>query len=225
VSLLSAGRPSRAGDVIDQAAAIHGPDGHAIRTPDLEHAAGVWAAMTSPREPTLRLEPPHPGPDISREGERRLQEAYERASRALAESSVRTALAAFADIPVSVREHSGPALRLLYGYLLYKSSMVEGAEPRFGEAADELERLAREEPEWSIRHPEVMFYIGRSRFRAGDFALGVAALANFVEMVRQPAARDHEALDVPRDVDEPSADNAPVSDESGESHKDPNPHH
>jgi predicted membrane-bound spermidine synthase len=220
VSLLSAGRPSRAGDVIDQAAAMHGPDGQPIRTPDLEHAAGVWAAMTSNHEPTLRLEPPHPGPDISREGERRLQEAYERAARALAESSVRTALAAFADIPVSVREHSGPALRLLYGYLLYKSSMAEGAEPRFGEAADELERLAREEPEWTLRHPEVMFYIGRSRFRAGDFALGVAALSNFVDMVRQPAARDHESVDVVRDVDEPSADNAPVSDEAGESVKD-----
>ena len=180
--------------------------------------------MTSNREPSLRLEPPRPGPDISREGERRLQEAYERAARALSESSVRTALAAFADIPVSVREHSGPALRLLYGYLLYKSSMSEGAEPRFGEAADELERLAREEPEWAIRHPELMFYIGRSRFRAGDFALGVTALSNFVDMVRAPAARDHEAVDVPRDVEEPSADDPPVSDEPGEAGKDTRAH-
>ncbi|MEI8258176.1 MAG: hypothetical protein WCJ30_21065, partial [Deltaproteobacteria bacterium] len=220
VSLLAAGRPSRAGEVIDQAAGIHGPDGHSIHTPDLEHAAGVWTAMTSTREPPLRLESPHPGPDISREGERRLQEAFERATRALAESSVRTALAAFADIPVSVREHSGPTLRLLYGYLLYKSSMQEGAETRFGEAAEELERLAHDEPEWTIHHPELLFYIGRSRFRAGDFALGVAALGSFVEMARQPAARDHEAIDVPRDIDEPSVDDPPVTDEAGDAAKD-----
>jgi hypothetical protein len=220
VSLLAAGRPTRAGDVIDQAASIHGPDGQPYRTPALEHAVAVWSGMTRAQDPPLRLESPRPGPDISREGERRLQEAYERATQSLADGSVRTALAAFAEIPVSVREHSGPSLRMLYGYLLYQSSSAEGAEPRFGECADELEHLATDEPDWAIRHPEVMFYVGRAHYRAGDFGLGVAAMSTYVEMSRTPPPREHEAFDVQRDLPEPAFDAAPVTDGPGERGKD-----
>lgn len=224
ISLLAAGRPGRAGELIDEAAAIRGPDGRPLRTPELERAAGLWTAMTSSREPPLRLDTPRVPPDVSREGERRLLEAFQRASRAAAEGSFRTALAAFADVPASVREHSGPSLRMLYGYLVYKSSLQEGAEPRFGEAADELERLARDEPEWAARHPELMFYIARARFRAGDFSLAVAAMERFVDMATQPPLREHEMPEVPRDLDEPPIEHAPVTDEPGEANKDRRSH-
>jgi hypothetical protein len=220
VSLMAAGRPSRAGELIDAAASVQGPDGRPLRTPELERAASLWTAMTSSREPALRLDTPRVAADVSQEGERRVREAFQRATRAVAEGSFRTALAAFADIPAVVREHSGPSLRMLYGYLVYKASTVEGAEPRFGEAADELERLGRDEPEWAVAHPELMFFIARARFRAGDFALATAAMGHFVDMASQRTAREHEMPDVPRDLDEPPPERAPVTDEAGESVKD-----
>lgn len=68
-------------------------------------------------------------------------------------------------------------MRLLFGYLLYKTSLEERAEPRFGEAAETLELLAREEPRWTTLHPEVHHLIGRARFRSGDFAMSVGAMA------------------------------------------------
>ncbi len=72
----------------------------------------------------------------------------------------------------------------------------------------------------AAQHPELLFYIGRARFRAGDFATAVAALGSFVEMAEHPVAREHELPDVPRDLDEPPADAPPVTDAPGESDKD-----
>jgi spermidine synthase len=220
ISLLAAGRPSRAGELIDAAASVNGPDGRPLRTADLERAAGLWTALTGTREPPLRLETPRVAPDVSPEGERRVLDGFQRATRALAQGSHRTALAALSEIPAMVREHSGPSLRLLYGYLVYKASTAEGAEARFGEAAEVLERLGREEPEWAQAHPELLFYVARARFRAGDFSLATAAMGHFVDMASHAAARDHEMPEVPRDLDEPAPEQAPVSDAPGEAVKD-----
>lgn len=221
LALLAAGRPARAGEVIDTAAAIRGPEGQPMQTPELARAIRIWTATTSPRgEPALRLETPRPGPDISREGERRLLEVFQRATQAAVAQQWRTALASFADLPASVRNHSGPSLRMFYAYLLYRASMLPDAEPRFQEAAEQFEQLERDEPEWTRRHPELLYFIARTRFRSGDFGLAVAAMLRFDALASAHLARDHEAIEVVRDVDEPPIEIAPVSDAAGESNKD-----
>lgn len=220
VSLLAAGRPQRAGQVLESAASLRGEGNTEIHTPEMARAASIWSAITSTRDPTIRLESPVASPDLSQEGARLLAETFERARSAVDHGSYATALEAIASLPVNVRDHSGPGFRLLHGFLLYKSSLAEGADPRFGEAAETLESLARDEPAWSERHPEVLYLIGRSRFHAGDFARSVQSMGRFVDASRTPVHGDHELPSVPRDIDEPPAENASVTDEPGESRKD-----
>ena len=160
------------------------------------------------------------GPDVSREGARLLEETFERARHHVDQSAYASALQALQGLPMSIRDHSGPGLRLLFGYLLYKASLAEGAEGHFTEAAEALEALAREEPTWTANHPEVLFLIGRARFRAGDFALSVSAIARFVDASRNPVHGEHEMPSVPRDLEEPAVDAASVTDAPGESPKD-----
>jgi hypothetical protein len=75
VSLLAAGRPRRAGELLEQAAALRDRTTPSTPVPELARAAGIWDAITTPREPTVRLDPPVPGPDMSVEGARQLQAA------------------------------------------------------------------------------------------------------------------------------------------------------
>lgn len=220
VSLLSAGRPRRAGELLEQAAALRDRSSPNTRVPELARAAGIWDAITTPREPTIRLDPPVPGPDMSVEGARQLQETFNRARESVERGQHRAALEALAGLPTAVRDHSGPGLRLLFGYLLYKTSMEPRAEPRFSDAAELLELLVREEPQWTRAHPEVHYLIGRARFRSGDFARSVVAMGHFVDASRDPVRGAHEMPAVPRDIEEPPAGAAPATDAPGESPKD-----
>jgi hypothetical protein len=219
IALLANGRPDRVSDALErgQNALEHRPP-----PPELQRASDLWTAMITNREPVLRLDAARAAPDLSSEGERELIATYRRATEQLQQGSFRTALATIDGLPVSVRDHAGPSVRLLRGYLLYKASTVQGAAPQFSAAAEYLERLAREETEWSMRHPELLFFIARARFHAGDFSLSVAAMSRWVDLVSQTPARDHEREAIADDdgVTEPSAERAPVTDEAGESDKD-----
>ena len=223
VSLLAAGRPRRAGELLEQAAALRDRTTPNTPVPELARAAGIWDAITTPREPTVRLDPPVPGPDMSVEGARQLQETFNRAREAVERGQNRAALEALAGLPTAVRDHSGPGLRLLFGYLLYKTSMEPRAEPRFSEAAELLEALVHDEPRWTQQHPEAHYLIGRARFRAGDFARSVTAMGHFVDASRNPVRGAHEMPAVPRDLEEPPPGAAPVTDAPGESPKDLRP--
>lgn len=220
VSLLAAGRPSRAGTVLNEAVAAARSPGGTMDLPELSRAAGIWDAITTPREPTIRLEPPTAGPDMSQEGARQLEETFTRARRAVDAGRYDEALEALAALPVTVRDRSGPGMRMFYGYLLYRAALLQDRDSRFEDAAESLESLAAEEPAWVDRHPEVYYLIGRSRFRAGDFSMSVQAMARFVEMARNPVRGEHEAPSVPSDIEEPPAASPPVTDAPGESAKD-----
>ncbi len=131
-----------------------------------------------------------------------------------------TALETLASLPGNVREQSGPGMRLMYGFLLYRASLAENADPRFAEAAEALEALAHDEPAWAEQHPEAQYLIGRARFRNGDFALSVSAMGRFVDASRTPVRGEHELPAVARDLDEPAPATAPITDAPGESPKD-----
>ncbi|MFO0557001.1 MAG: fused MFS/spermidine synthase [Polyangiales bacterium] len=218
-ALLANGRPDRVLTALERATSALG--NHPV-PPELARASDLWTAISTEREPPLRLESARAAPDLSSEGERELIAAYQRASEQMQQGSFRTALSTIDGLPISVRDHAGPSVRLLRGYLLYKSSLQPNATPQFAQAAEYLERLAREETEWATRHTEVLFFIARARFHAGDFALSVAAMSRWIDMVSQAPTRDHEREPLADDPEtpEPSADRAPVSDESGDSDKD-----
>jgi hypothetical protein len=202
---------------------MRGPGGVELRVPEMLRAAALWNAITAPREPTVRLEAPTPSAALSPEGARALQETFDRARQAIDNGSYNTALETLLALPGNIREQSGPGIRMMFGFLLYRASLAEHAEPRFAEAAEALEALQRDEPAWCERHPEVNYLIGRARFRNGDFARSVQAMGRFVDQSRNPVRGEHEALAVPRDLDEPPAESAPVTDEPGESTKDTRP--
>lgn len=220
ISLLAAGRPRRAGEVLDETAAMRGPGGVELHVPEMLRAAALWNAITAPREPTVRLEAPTPSAALSPEGARALQETFDRARQAIDNGSYNTALETLLALPGNIREQSGPGIRMMFGFLLYRASLAEHAELRFAEAAEALEALLHDEPAWCERHPEVNYLIGRARFRNGDFARSVQAMGRFVDQSRNPVRGEHEALAVPRDLDEPAAEAAPVTDAPGESDKD-----
>ncbi len=223
VSLLAAGRPGRAGEVLESAASIRGSHGEELHTDEMTRAAGIWSAITNNREPTVRLDPPVAGPDVSAEGARLLSETWARAQHEVDQGAYANALLTIQTLPASIRDHSGPGLRLLYGYLLYRSSLAAGADGHYQEAAEALDALQRDEPQWAMTHPEVWYLIGRARFRAGDFALSVQAMGHFFDMSREPSRGDHEVPAVPNELDEPSASTAPVTDAPGEVDKDLHP--
>jgi spermidine synthase len=220
VSLLAAGRPRRAGTVLDEAASIKGPHGETLTVPEMTHAASIWAAMTTTREPTIRLEPPSPSPSMSQEGSRLLRETFERARTAIDNGSYNTALEVLNGLPADVREQSGAGMQMTYAFLLYRTSLADNAEPRFSDAAELLETLVRTEAAWCQQHPEVQYLIGRARFRNGDFPAAVQAMGHFVDMARAPVRGEHEIPAVNRDIEEPAAAVAPVTDAPGESIKD-----
>jgi hypothetical protein len=157
---------------------------------------------------------------VSPEGARVLSETFERARRAVDDGAYGLALETLHGMPANVRDHSGPSLRLLYGYLLYRSSLADGADAHFAEAAEVLESLARDEPGWSARHPELHWIVARARFRAGDFALSVRSMARFIDQAQTPVRGEHELPAVPRDLEEPPETTPPTTNAPGESPKD-----
>jgi spermidine synthase len=217
VSFLANGRPGRVNDLLSRATTVLGAR---EIPPELQRAHDLWSALITNREPPLRLESAQAAPDLSAEGERQLIASYTRAREQLEQGSVRTALDTLDSLPATVRDHAGPSVRMLRGYLLYKASLLPNADTQFGAAASVLERLILEESAWCSRHTEVLFFAARARFHNGEFALAVAAMSRWVAMVNQLSVPEHEreAWDV--GLEEPTVAQAPVTDQPGESDKD-----
>jgi len=218
-ALLANGRPDRVLTVLEQATNVLASR---AAPPELERASDLFTALTTEREPPLRLDSARAAPDLSAEGERELNAAFSRATEQMRQGSFRTALSTLDGLPSQVRDHAGPSVRLLRGYLLYKVSTQPGAAPQFTQAAEYLERLARDELPWATQHTEVLFFIAKSRFHAGDFALSVAAMSRWIDMVAQAPAREHEREAIAEDpaTPEPAAQPLAITDEAGESDKD-----
>ncbi|MBL8681076.1 MAG: fused MFS/spermidine synthase [Myxococcales bacterium] len=218
-AMLANGRPDRVLNVLERATNVLGTR---PAPPELERASDLWTALTTEREPALRLDSARAAPDLSAEGERELLAAFERATEQMRQGSFRTALSTLDGLPSQVRDHAGPSVRLLRGYLLYKVSLQPGAVQQFSQAAEYLERLAREELPWATQHTEVLFFIARARFHGGDFALAVAAMSRWIDLVAQAPAREHEREPLADDPErpEPPAQPLAITDEPGESDKD-----
>ncbi len=145
--------------------------------------------MTNENEPTITIETPVPGPQLAAREARQLTEGFAAVRQAVDSGSYSTALGAMEDIPAPVRLHSGPSLRLLYGYLLFKTAT--SYQSRYGEAVDQLEDLARTEPEYAAMHPELFYFLGRAHDADLHFDKALRNMRLFVE-ARIRAAREAE---------------------------------
>jgi spermidine synthase/MFS family permease/tetratricopeptide (TPR) repeat protein len=200
MALLAHGRKREAGDALQQAAAFGPSQGLA-----LGHA--MLAAMSpGAHEPELGLREPPIDPAIGAHADQRIRSGYREVQDWLARGDAARAKAAMQSIPSSLVRYAGPAMRYLRGYVLYRAG-------DFDMAVGELEAVARTEPGFTLEHPELYFFLGRSHDALLHFDKAVRSIRVYVEAhgLGPPAALGG--------APEPAPGDAPVSDEPGESDK------
>ncbi|MEM7604225.1 MAG: fused MFS/spermidine synthase [Myxococcota bacterium] len=182
LSLIGHGRKAEAAAFVDLAE-------RAGQAPAIAVAAEVLTRLMSPQaEPQVVIEEPVPGPQMATEQARVLREGFQAVRTAIDAGDYETAQLAMEAIPAPIRLHSGPSLRLLHAYLLYKTGPTYPS--RFGEAVELLEDLARSEPDYVQRHPELFYFLGRAHDADLHFDKAVRNMRLYVETRIRIAARE-----------------------------------
>jgi len=170
--------------------------------------------MSQDREPRVQIEPPVPGPQMDRRTAERLTTGFDAVKQAVDQSAWATALSAMEEIPAPLRLHSGPGMRFLYGYLLYKGAA--GVAAQFRASIDTLEELVREDEDYVAAHPEVFYFLARAHDAELNHAQGVRAMRRYVEARVVPAVAPEAPAQTPTPTDAdgaapptPAADAAP----------------
>ncbi len=173
MSLIAHGRKPEAAEFIAKAQEMGGGRETVIA------AEVLTRLMSGEGEPTIAIAPPVPGPQLAAREARELAEGFARVRQAVDIGSYGTALAAMEEIPAPLRLHSGPGMRLLYAYLLYKTAPTY--QSRYRDAIDQLEELIRSEEEYVLRHPEVFYFLARSHDAELNFDKAVRNMRVYVE--------------------------------------------
>ncbi len=205
MSLIAHGRYGWAGDFIEESQRVGRARETAVALEVLTHL------LTSDNEPSVHIEPPIPGPEMDRATARQLTEGFDAVRDAVDEEAYGAALIAMEQIPAPLRLHSGPGLRLLYGYLLYKAA--DGAFSQYRASIEHLEDLVRTEQDYVLRHPEAYYFLARAHDAQGDYAQALRAMRTYVEARLVPINDDSE------ETPEPPDGQAPTTDAAGESDK------
>jgi spermidine synthase/MFS family permease len=208
MALIGHGRKAEAGDFIRQAVQ-HGSTREALVAAEV-----LRMLLSDDGEPRITIEPPVPGPEMDRRAARVLREGFEAVRSSVDARAYGAALTAMESIDAPIRMHSGPSMQFLYGYLLYKAA--EGSPQRYRAAIDELEELVRSNEEYVRRHPELYYFLARAHDAEFNFDKALRNMRFYVEAQVVPGA-DHE------DLPEPPREDAPTTDEPGESPKDVHP--
>lgn len=178
--------------------------------------------MSQEGEPQVAIETPVPGPQMAAEEARALTEGFATVREAVDSNSFATAHSAMEDIPAPVRQHSGPSMRLLRAYLLYKTAPSYPS--RFRDAIDQFEDLIRTEPSYLDRHPEIYYFLAKAHDAELNFDKGVRNMRLYVETrIRiaerareEAAARDALLEDEAATTD---GDDSPISEEAAAAQK------
>ncbi|MBN8615418.1 MAG: fused MFS/spermidine synthase [Deltaproteobacteria bacterium] len=205
MSLVAHGRYDQAAEFIEQSQQAGRARETAVALEVLTHL------LSSEREPPVRIEPPIPGPELDRESARRLVDGFDRVRDSVDQGNYGAALMAMEDIPSPLRLHSGPSMRFLYGFLLYKAA--SGSPSQYRAAAETLEDLVRTEEDYVLRHPEAFYFLSRSLDAEGEYDQALPFMRRYVE-ARLVSSRSDYA-----DAPEPPASEAPTSDAAGEADK------
>lgn len=205
MSLIGHGRYELAADFIEESQ-------HAGRARETAVALEVLTHLLTPEhEPPIRIEAPTCGPEMDHDTCSQLMEGFNEVRMAVDRAQWGAALAAMEEIPSPLRLHSGPAMRSLYGYLLYKAA--DGSFSQFRAAAESLEDLTRTEEDYCTSHPEVFYYLARSYDQEGEYGQALTQMRHYVEARLTTTHSD--MVDTP----EPPASEAPTTDVPGESDK------
>lgn len=205
LSMIAHGRYGWAGEMIERSQRAGRSRETTVALEVLTHL------LTSDNEPPVRIEPPIPGPEMDRQTADQLIDGFDQVREAVDEQAYGAALVAMENIPAPLRLHSGPGMRLLYGYLLYKAA--DGSFAHYRTAIEHLEDLVRTEEDYVLRHPEVYYFLARSHDANGDYTDALRAMRAYVEARLVPV--DNDAVEVP----EPPPTEAPSTDAEGESDK------
>ncbi|GAB4198421.1 MAG: hypothetical protein OHK0013_07510 [Sandaracinaceae bacterium] len=205
MSLVAHGRYDQAAEFIEQSQQAGRARETAVALEVLTHL------LSSEREPPIRIEPPIPGPELDRESARRLTDGFDRVRSAVDSGQYGAALMAMEDIPSPLRMHSGPSMRFLYGFLLYKAA--QGSPSQYRAAAETLEDLVRTDEDYVSRHPEAYYFLSRSLDAEGEYDQALPFMRRYVE-ARLVSARSDYA-----DAPEPPQSEAPTTNAEGESDK------
>lgn len=205
MSMIAHGRYGWAGEMIERSQRVGRSRETSVALEVLTHL------LTSDNEPPVRIEPPVPGPEMDRATAEQLLSGFDRVREAVDERAYAEALVAMENIPAPLRLHSGPGMRLLYGYLLYKAA--DGSFAHYRTAIEHLEDLLRTEEDYVLRHPEVYYFLARSYDANGDYVDALRTMRAYVEARLAPVVDDDAA------VPEPAPGEAPTTDAEGESDK------
>jgi spermidine synthase len=207
MSMIAHGRYGWAGDLIEESQRVG-------RSRETVIASEVFLHLvTTSNEPAVHIEPPVPGPDMDRATADQLVDGFDQVREAVDEEAYSAALVAMEAIPAPLRNHSGPGMRLLYAYLLYKGA--DGSAAHYRRAIEHLDDLLRSDEDYVLRHPEIYYYLARSYAEDGDFGAALRTMRAYVEARLAPPLNE-DAAEVP----EPAAGEAPATDAPGESAKD-----
>lgn len=205
MSLIAHGRYGWAGDFIERSQQAGRARETAVALEVLTHL------LTSENEPAVHIEPPIPGPEMDRDTARALTDGFDAVRDSVDEHAYGAALIAMENIPAPLRLHSGPGMRFLYAFLLYKAA--DGSYAQYRAAIEHLEDLVRTDPDYVLRHPEVYYFLARSHDAEGNYSQALRAMRAYVEARLVPVNNDAD------EVPEPPAGEAPTTDAEGESDK------
>lgn len=205
MSLIGHGRYELAADFIEESQ-------HAGRARETAVALEVLThLLTNEHEPPIRIEAPIPGPEMDHDTAEQLVVGFDAVRAAVDRGQFGAALAAMEEIPSPLRLHSGPSMRFLYGYLLFKAA--EGSFSQYRAAAETLEDLTRTEEDYCATHPEVHYYLARAYDQEGEYGTALQSMRRYVEARLTTSHSD--MVETP----EPPDGEAPTTDAPGESDK------
>jgi spermidine synthase len=205
LSMIAHGRYGWAGEMIELSQQVGRSRETTVALEVLTHL------LTSDNEPSVRIEPPVPGPEMDRRTADQLVDGFDEVREAVDQQAYAAGLAAMERIPAPLRLHSGPGMRLLYAYLLYKAA--NGSLAHYRTAIEHLEDLVRTDEDYVLRHPEIYYFLARSHDATGDYAAALRAMRAYVEARLVPV--DNDSQEVP----EPEPGQAPTTDAVGETDK------
>ncbi len=121
-----------------------------------------------------------PAPSLGEVPRARLLQGLRPVAAALERGDAERAWKAMKALPEPLRLHSGPAIRLLNAYLVYRN------EPRRA-AIQELEGTIRADEAYAVLHPEIFFYLARAYYKARRLDRALENMAQYAAATRNAA--------------------------------------
>lgn len=115
---------------------------------------------------------------LSEKDNQRIRREYGEALKNLNARRWILGLRALREWPMTWVTQMGPDIRLVLGYLLYKSDLVD-------DAIEHLEELL-DDPEYLQQHPGALYYLARAQFSNGDPRHAVANMARYLKLRDEP---------------------------------------